>query len=242
MDYRTPRISQPGTLCVRPWLLLAIVILAGGLLAWAALVFRQSNDDTRAMVVELQGAIAGYQAELEELQAERDQLLSKNAALERASQVDREALRGIRESLKQDQEARLAMEEELAFLKGIMEDKESREALHIVGVELRRTDDPEVVDYRFTVRKTFNDGETATGSVFIAVDGKRDGQAHWYPLRELTADKTESVRVKFKHFQDIEGSLSLPPAFEPSHLVIEIKPSDEGLAPVKERFAWAVRD
>ena len=240
MDYRTPIISQPGTLCVKPWVLLIIIVGFGLLLAWGALTFYSSNDATAKRLKLLEQSLDARQAEMEAMAAERDELLSRNAALERASQIDREAVRKIRESLQEDQEERLSMEEELTFLRGMMADKESRTALNIVSVALNRTDEERVVKYSFTVRKTLNDGETATGSIFLAVDGEEEGKAHWYPLRELTDDNRESLRMKFNHFQDVEGTLKLPASFTPSHLVIEIKPTEKGLSPVKERFAWVV--
>lgn len=217
-----------------------IISGAGVLLAWAALTLYKSNDATANRLKLLEQSAAARQAEMAALAAERDELLSRNAALERASQIDREAVQNIRESLKEDQEERLSMEEELTFLRGILADKESREALHIVGVALSRTGEERVVKYRFTVRKTLNDGKTAAGSIFLALDGKKEGKAQWYPLRELTEDNRESLRMKFNHFQDIEGTLRLPASFTPSHLVIEIKPAEKGLSPVKERFPWVV--
>ena len=241
MDYRTPKIIQPGALCISPWFLLILILASGALFAWMALSVYKSSDDTLDRAQLLQDSVSAYAAKMEALEAERDRLLAKNAALERASQIDRDAVQKIRDSLKQDEEARLSLEEELASLKGILADKESREALRIVGVELSRTEQEHVVRYRFTVRKTLNDGEISTGSIFLAVDGKSEGNAQWYPLRELTDEKKESLRMKFKHFQDIEGTLRLPPSFDPGHLVIEIKPADKKLTPIKERFEWLVK-
>lgn len=242
MDYRRPRISPPGAVCIRPWLLLLLVIISGALLAVVGVSVYESNEGTLQKVKILEDSIAAYKAQTDALEAERDQLRSRNAVLERASQIDAEAVRKIRETLKQDQEERLSLEEELTFLKGILADKESRKALHIIGVELNPTDQERVVKYRFTIRKTLNDGEMSTGSIFLAVDGKQEGKARWYPLRDLTDEKRESLRMKFTHFQDIEGTLRLPPSFQPGHFVIEIKPADDKLAGTKERFDWTVND
>ena len=58
--------------------------------------------------------------------------------------------------------------------------------------------------------------------------------------RELTEENTELLKMRFKHFQDLEGVVQLPEGFTPRKMIVEIKPNSKKLPPVKERFDWTV--
>jgi len=84
-------------------------------------------------------------------------------------------------------------------------------------------------------------GNTASGWVFLAVDGLKEGEPVWLPLREVTKEKTERIKMRFKHFQDLEGVIRLPSNFEPLKVIVEVKPSKKNLPEVKQRFDWVVK-
>ena len=70
------------------------------------------------------------------------------------------------------------------------------------------------------------------------MDGIRDGQPKWLPLRDITDNNAEIILMKFKQFQDVEGVIRLPDSFKPKKMIVEIKPNNKKLSPVKQRFKW----
>jgi len=46
--------------------------------------------------------------------------------------------------------------------------------------------------------------------------------------------------MKFKKFQDVEGVIRLPGSFKPNRMIVEIKPNNNKLSPVKQRFKWTI--
>jgi len=74
------------------------------------------------------------------------------------------------------------------------------------------------------------------------VDGVNGEEPAWLPLREITEGNTEKVKMRFKHFQEVEGVIQLPEGFTPLKVIIEIKPSNKKLPELKRRFDWVVEE
>ena len=133
------------------------------------------------------------------------------------------------------------MEEELLFLRSMVSSKDERNEIRIQRFKLERTSSERRFRYSFTLTQNFSQGDAAaTGSIFLAVDGTQEGEPRWLPLRDLTEENTELLKMRFKHFQDLEGVVQLPEGFTPLKMIVEIKPNSKKLPPVKQRFDWAV--
>ena len=149
-------------------------------------------------------------------------------------------MRQVKKQLADYQEERAKIEEELTFLRSMVVDKETRNGIQIREFKLERAGAKGVYRYRFAITRSDKGSDMATGSIFIAVDGLRDGQPKWLPLRDITDDNIEMVLMKFKQFQDVEGVIRLPDSFKPKKMIVEIKPNSNKLSPVKQRFDWTV--
>jgi hypothetical protein len=236
MKYTTPKIVQPGGQQVWLWVLLVILLILG--VGWNA--YQLGREDSGTSLPDFEAAIAKQRKLIEDLTRERDGLLEKTAALEQAGLIDREAMRQVKKQLADYQEERAKIEEELTFLRSMVVDKETRNGIQIREFRLERAGAKGVYRYRFAITRSDKGTDTATGSIFIAVDGVRGGQPKWLPLRDITEDKTEMVLMKFKQFQDVEGVIRLPDSFKPKKMIVEIKPNSDKLSPVKQRFDWTV--
>jgi len=186
----------------------------------------------------MRAELAGQADRIRELERERDRLLEQVAILERAGQIDREAVRQVREQLAGFQEERSKMEEELTFLRSMVSTKEGRQGIQIQRLALSADGGDGRYRYRFTITRNMQSDGVAAGWIFFAVDGLRDGEPVWLPLREITEDNTDKLKMRFKHFQDIEGQIRLPDDFKPLKVIIEVKPNNKKLSPVKQRFDW----
>jgi len=236
VNYRTPRIVQQGHRSPWVWLavLLVVAVLAGA--GWYGFNARWQTPapDLQALRAEL----AGQAGRIVELEQERDRLLEQVAILERAGQIDREAVRQVREQLAGFQEERSKMEEELTFLRSMVSTKEDRNGIQIQRLALAADGGDGRYRYKFTITRNMQSDGVATGWIFFAVDGIRDGEPVWLPLREITEDNTDKLKMRFRHFQDIEGQIRLPDGFKPLKVIIEVKSNNKKFSPVKQRFDW----
>jgi len=236
MKYSTPRIVQNQGYRPLRWILILVLMCGLVFIGYYASHF-QADLGSQEML----GVIKFQKERIDELERERSDSAEKMALLESSSQIDQEAVRKVREELKNYQQERSQLDEELIFLRSMVSAKDDRKGIQIHRFSLKKGSAEGEFQYRFTVTQSMKNGETASGWAFIAVDGLRDNQPVWLPLRELTKEKTERIKVRFNQFQDIEGLIQLPDNFKPLKLIIEVKPGSKDLPEVKQRFDWEIK-
>ena len=238
MKYSTPKIVQPGSRRIYFWLVLALLSTVALAVGWQSFDFgrEHAGDELR----DLRLTVSSQRQRLSELEKQRDTLQEQLAALERAAQVDREANRNVREQLSRFQEERAKMEEELTFLRSMVSSKEEREAIRIQRFTLESGGEKGLYRFSFTVRRAIANDTAAVGSIFFAVDGLQNGEPRLLPLRDITEEKSEKLRMRFNNFQDVAGLIRLPDDFKPRRVIVEIKPNNKKLPEVKEHFDWVV--
>lgn len=242
-----PKIVQPNSgrygRCLLLMLFPAVVVIT----SWYAyeygrtgILFDSMTVDSTSTVLEHQ--VKELQRQVEELGAERVKLYEERAVLERTSQIDREAARAVGEEMKGIQESRLKMEEELVFLRGIISNKVDKNSLRIRDFRLQSSEIMHVFQYNFIVSQVLNDKGGVKGDLFISVTGEQKGKNVSLELAALTEEKSESLKVDFKHFQKFEGLLQLPEDFAVVNMTIKIKPSQKKMPSFSESFKWSVEE
>jgi len=233
---KSPRIVHGGGDGVRCFLVffLGILLGIGGLqllgygLDWSGL-FDGDGDHADGPTQEFVAVLA----------EERDQLRQELTALERSSQIDREATRLAQQELKNLQEQRQELEKDLEFLRNLAQDAGAG-ALRIKEFKLTAAEQERTYGYRFTVRQQKEDFGWAKGYVDVSIEGTQGGQAKTLELSELSDIEEEKHFFRFRHFQNIEGEVLLPEGFAPDSLVIDVLPETEKLQSIRETFDWVV--
>ncbi len=234
---RTPRIvpyQTPGTR-----ILVVLVALAASLAAlWLAFDFGrnwQGDGDDPA-----EFGPAALKVHLGLLENERNDLRQKVIALERARQIDQKAMDEVKGEIKQLQEKLLAKDEELAFLRGLAATGSGKDGLHIQHFSLKKGSKAGVFQYKFTVAQMLKKIKTTNGRIWISIDGVVKGKPKALSLDEVS-DESESLKMRFKNFQDVEGAVRLPAGFKPRRFKVEVKPTTKHLNPLTKSFPWEVR-
>ncbi len=224
----------------RPWrrrVLLAVVLAllggAGWLLFEAGRLqagidrdgWRDTERELREQVGELKRHIEG--------------LVRDNALLRRSADIDREAFVEVERALADAQAQMLEVREELSFYRGLVTPSDRVGGLHVERLELHPGDEERRFDYRLTLVQVRKNDRFAAGKVDFRVAGKRGGAPASYDRAELAADSSKALAFKFRYFQNLEGTLTLPADFEPESVIVDVTPSGKGLKPVSRRFAWS---
>jgi hypothetical protein len=181
-----------------------------------------------------------HEEQNEMLQDSRDQLRQQVVELRRRSQVDKEALRLAKAELQGLQDERLRLEEEVARLRGLVIPGGSKEKLRIQHFRLEKMGGEGRFRYIFTVSKITKDTGYAAGRIWIKLYGKQGGSQRTLPLKAVTAEKVESLKMRFRQFQKVEGAFQLPRGFKPLGVTIEVRPENTKITPVKSNFDWVV--
>jgi hypothetical protein len=230
--YRVPKIVAAHQ---RPplWLYLVLVLLILGGVSWLA--YQQGDSGIAEGFARLQ---SGGKGRIERLEQERNDLKRELAMVKQAAEVDREALLAIRDKIKGLQSERLKMEEELAFLRGIVTTSSKKEVLRVQNFKLQPGLEEQQYIYTYTVSQVINSGSVVKGKIEMSFSGLKGGQATQLELKQLSEEKLSSHKMRFRYFQNVEGKLRLPKDFQPAKIKIEVKPTGSKLAPVSETFNW----
>jgi hypothetical protein len=183
--------------------------------------------------------LSASQAEKEALAAELAELRQQTIALERSRQIDAEASRTVQDELRKAQDERLALEKEVSFFRRLVQEGGGG-ILRVQDLKLSETNERKEFEYSFTVSQIIQDFGESRGTIVVKVAGKKNGKEATVPLSKLSGSEPQSHAMKFRHFQNFEGRITLPDDLEPENLIIEIKPSTGKLLPLTETFAWRV--
>ncbi len=176
---------------------------------------------------------------------ERDTLKSllaeserQRVILERAMQVHQEASKALREQLKEVEDARLEANRELTYLKRLVQGG-GKGAVQVYDMRLIPGESPHDYRYSFTITQLIQGFGQSQGDVRLSVEGLRDDKSVVLGLDELPAARPNALRMDFEHFQNCQGTFTLPETFEPTSIIVEIKPKTPLLLPTSVTFPWA---
>jgi hypothetical protein len=230
----SPRIVQPGGGGWR--LLLVVFVLAAIGAAFAGGLFL-GREEAKAVIA----GVAELEAERDALSEQLAELKQEAIVLERTRQIDLEANRTAQEELKKAQDERLKLEREVSFFRRLIQEGGGG-ILRVQEFKLSPADEARKFGYSFTVTQLIQDFGESEGKITLKLAAKRDGNTTTLPLSKLPGSEPTTHKMKFRHFQNFEGTIVLPDDLEPENLVIEINPSTKKLLPLTETFAWNAGD
>jgi TolA-binding protein len=231
--YQPPKIvsAQKGLPFWLRALLLLLLLLA---VAWVS--YQQGSGGNPTVLVGLQ---SDDKKKIEALEEERNALRRELKMVQQAAEIDRESIVSIRDQIKQFQDERLKMEEELAFLRGIVSTTSKKQALRIQNFKLEPGLEAGHYTYKFSVSQVINSSIVAKGVIELNIEGLLNGRSKRLGLAQLSENKQGKIKMRFRYFQNVEGKLNLPNGFEPAAIEIYVKPSGGKLQPVKETYNWS---
>lgn len=230
--YRAPKIVGPhsGVFSLLRILLLLLVAVSSG---WYGYQVGSSGTKDALVVFKpsMQERISALVAEQEEL---RRQLKMANQSAE----MDQAAIKATKERIKQLQDERLKMEEELAFLRGIVSTASGKRSLRIQKFKLTAGTSKDEFEYAFTVSQVINSGLVAKGQISLELEGLQDGKSVILGLAKIADDQKSSHKMRFRYFQNVTGKIKIPAGFKPVKLTIDVRPESKKLDGVTETYEW----
>ena len=151
--------------------------------------------------------------------------------------IDTEANEQVRitnEAL-QGQIARLT--EEINFYKGIMVPNAAEKGLRIERVNISPYAGSKA-RYSILLTQVVDKHNFVQGNVEISIEGMKDSEQMTYRLSELDNEKQDSVRFRFRYFQEIKGEFVIPSGFLPSELKVIALSAGSGSRKIERSFSW----
>jgi hypothetical protein len=130
--------------------------------------------------------------------------------------------------------------QELAFYRGVVAQNANTlgvkiEQLHITAGKRPAT----FIVHMSLVRSGRADG-AASGTVHLSLDGTTDGRARSLDLGALSGGQVRELRYNFRYLQNFDQDVSVPLAFKPEQLVVEVQSSRHDVAPLSQTFLWTI--
>ena len=222
----------------RPLVKVLKVLFALGLVGFSGLFcFEYGKNQGLALKVQVVKERDLIGQELEKSKVRINNMEQEIADLQVGEVIDTEANEQVRitnEAL-QGQIARLT--EEINFYKGIMVPNAAEKGLRIERVNIS----PSAGDqarYSILLTQVVDKHNFVQGNVEISIKGLKDSQQITYKLSELDNEKQDSVRFRFRYFQEIKGEFVIPAGFLPGEIKVIALSTGSRSRIIERSFSW----
>ncbi|MGH8278215.1 MAG: DUF6776 family protein [Gammaproteobacteria bacterium] len=214
----------------RRWLLTGATLLVVVILVLAAFAFgeyRAGYDRVSAMQL---------QTRVDELQHQQAELQEQIVVLQRERAVDHTARAQVQTDLETSQSQLLALQEEVAFYKGIVSPAKGEEGIYVQSLKFIAGDPPGLYRYQLVLVQVRTRDLKVTGSLDIKIAGARHGEPQSFDVAQLAAKGNAPLNFGFQYFQNLAGGVVLPAGFVPDSVTVTVH--ENGHDPVQQNFAW----
>ena len=220
-DYRSKIFS---------WLIFILIIL---LIFWQLYTFGQRHAEEK--LVEQKTLIGSLTVQVNDLEIELSALQSANARLERTSQIDKTAVKEVREQLVKLQEKQSDLIKQMEFYKSVLSG--SVNSLRILRASLKKTNKKKVFRYYLQISKRSKNKKIVSGELILSVSGLINDKLEKIDYKKLGLERRKQ-NIKFKHYQIFEGNLKIPDNFIPKKFHVKMIPKSKLFEITEKTFTW----
>lgn len=156
--------------------------------------------------------------------------------------VDRQALAIQREEVKTQDTAIRELREQLTFYRGLMDEPSPEQGLEVAEFELMESDGSDAFSFRLLLTRPTEKGDWISGNVKLDVTGLQAGTEaeRVLSLSEITDVDAVPLEFRFRYFQRLTGSLTLPNGFRPLRVTVRLASLGENAVQLERTFPWPV--
>ena len=97
--------------------------------------------------------------------------------------------------------------------------------------------------YRIVAQQEARKHTVLRGDLYAEVKGRQGEEIVTYPLASLADDlDNNSIKLRFRYFQAVEGELVLPEGFEPDSISVVARSSTPSKAEIREDYPWRTNE
>ncbi len=130
--------------------------------------------------------------------------------------------------------------QELAFYRGVVAQNANTLGVKIEQLHITAGKRPATFTVHMSLVRSGRADGAASGTLHLSLDGTYDGSARSLDLAALSGGQVRELRYDFRYLQNFEQELSVPLAFKPEQLVVEVKSSRHDVAPLSQTFLWTI--
>jgi hypothetical protein len=130
--------------------------------------------------------------------------------------------------------------QELAFFRGIVTQNANSAEVKIQQARMVATATANKFRILVTLVQPMKPDSVVGGVVVLSVDGEVDGKPGRADFATLSGGKRREIPFTFRYLENIEEEITLPPGMKPEQLLVEVRSSRRGSAPVQQSYVWSV--
>jgi outer membrane murein-binding lipoprotein Lpp len=239
--------SNPPQLVVVPYRPMRKLFISVGLilLVGFAVVASYLTGYQRSVALQDNAAVERdtLRKERTRLSRQVEELRQEVANLKLGSKVDHQASEEVRNQVIQLKAQVAELEEDITFYRGLMAPTDNARGLTIGSLNVLATGVPRQYNYKLVVQQLATNHQMLSGTLNFTVVGWRDSEQVSIPLYQLSDQvEEESIRLRFRYFQSIEGRLILPEGFEPERIELMARSTGANAATAEKKFGWLVQE
>ena len=172
---------------------------------------------------------------------EVDDLRAAMTALETQTVIEQQVIDALRGDLADSRASIDELERELAFYREVMAPEEVTQGMVLRTPVFRAGAEVGEWRYQLVVQQGgARNKPVHKGDVFVTLWGYAGGQPGSFTLNELDETLTaEGLSLSFRYFQRFEGTLQLPPGFEPDRIEVQLDVVKPNKDVIEYSFDWA---
>lgn len=178
----------------------------------------------------------GAAAQVLALTRRTDDLQDQLAILQRDRQVSQIADRLLQKTLSERDEEIRSLRADQAFYSKLVGADQKPGGLAVHGVALTPVGRTHAFNFVVTLTHSAQGGQEIDGKLSVAVDGIRADKLATLEGAPLVGAAASGLPFAFKYFQQVHGTLMLPPDFTPNKLRVTLDPQNG--AAVTRTLAW----
>lgn len=198
-------IATPWPWPARTALALALIALSAGGGIW---IFEQSRAFAGVTIDDARRQLVNYHDQLGRLTAERDQLSATANAAESELNIERAAQRQLAAQVKALESENARLKEDLAFFDSLLPNTSGSHGVAIRRLKIDQVT-PNQLRYRLLIMQG-GKGEHFSGMLQLVISYVQDGKNAMLVFPGETAAELGKFKLGFKHYQRMEGVLTLP--------------------------------
>ena len=226
----------------RPWyviggLVLLVVALVASLIWSSYQLGRDDGLSTRVWIVQERDDLA---QKLKQSVRLTESYRKEVAALKLADEIDVQSDVNVQQTISDLQNQLAQVQEEVRFYKGIMLPNVEDKGLRIERLRVENAGEPNRFKYNLLLTQVVDKHDFVQGDVEINVMGDSAESESSLRLADISPQEQDSIRFRFRYFQNIDGELTLPDGFTPREIMVVAQSAGRSSQRLERRFTWQV--
>ena len=221
------------------WILLAVALLFIGLALFVA--FQLGLYKAGFEAVQAASARQALQHQIDQLDQAQRQLRVQLAAAEEARVAQVRERAELARAIGELQAQVESQQQDIQFYRGLVAQPTQGENVLVRVQQFHITGEaqPQKFVLRFTLDRVMQPEQTVSGALAIVVDGSENGAPASADLGVLTGG-TQQLTFNFRYYAHLDQPITLPAAFKPDSVTIEVRPARKGVSSYRQTFVWEV--